>query len=83
MITFLSFFFLKIIYVFIHETQREREKEAETQAEGEAGSMQEARRGTLSLVSRIMPWAEGSTKPLGTPGAAPMITFEAHLIWFF
>ena len=37
----------------------EREREAETQAEGEAGSMQGARRGTGSRVSRITPWAEG------------------------
>ena len=44
------------------------EREAETQAEGEAGSMQEARRGTRSQVSRIRPWAEGSVKPLSHPG---------------
>ena len=36
-----------------------RDTEAETQAEGEAGSMQGARRGTQSQVSRIRPWAEG------------------------
>ena len=42
----------------------ERERGAETQAEGEAGSMQGARRGTRSQVSRIMPWAEGGAKPL-------------------
>ena len=42
----------------------EGEKKAETQAEGEAGSMQGARRGTPSRVSRITPWAEGGTKPL-------------------
>ena len=45
-----------------------REREAETQAEGEAGSMQGARRGTLSQVSRIRPWAEGGAKPLSHPG---------------
>ena len=58
----------------------EREREAETQVEGEAGSMQGARRGTRSRVSRIMPWAEGSTKPLSHPGC-----LEAHfhkcLVW--
>ena len=48
--------------------EREREREAETQAEGEAGSMQGARCGTGSWVSRIMPWAEGGTKPLSHPG---------------
>ena len=42
--------------------------EAETQAEGEAGAIQGARRGTQSLVSRIRPWAEGSTKPLSHQG---------------
>ena len=57
---YVCMYFLRF-YSFIHETQREREREreAETQAEGEAGSMQEARRGTRSLVSRITPWAEG------------------------
>ena len=44
---------------------RDTEREAETQAEGEAGSIQGARCGTRSRVSRIMPWAEGSAKPLG------------------
>ena len=35
-------------YLFTHEREREgeREREAETHAEGEAGSMQGARRGT-------------------------------------
>ncbi|XP_038400680.1 cyclin-dependent kinase inhibitor 3 isoform X2 [Canis lupus familiaris] len=44
--------------------QRERERGAETQAEAEAGSMQGARRGTRSRVSRITPWAAGGAKPL-------------------
>ena len=47
------------------EREREREREAEIQAEGEAGSMQGAQSGTRSWVSRIRPWAEGGTKPLG------------------
>ena len=38
------------------------------QAEGEAGSMQGARCGTPSRVSRIMPWAKGGAKPLSHPG---------------
>ena len=46
----------------------ERERMAETQAEGEAGSMQEARHGIWSWVSRIMPWAEGDPKPAEPPG---------------
>ena len=52
----------------------EREREAETQAEGEAGSMQGARHGTRSRVSRITPWAEGSAKPLSHPGC-PTVAF--------
>ena len=43
------------------------EREAETQAEGEAGSMQGARRGTRSRVSRIMPWAEGRRQTAEPP----------------
>ena len=45
---------------------------AETQAEGEAGSMQGARCGTRSWVSRIMPWAKGRTKPLSHLGRPPL-----------
>ena len=40
-----------------------KEREAETQAEGEAGSVQGARHGTRSRVSRIIAQAEGSAKP--------------------
>ena len=46
-------FFLRFIYLFIHDKQRERE--VETQAEGEAGSMQGARCGTRSQDLRVMP----------------------------
>ena len=60
------FSFFQRFYLFIHE--RYREREAETQAEGEAGSMQGARCGTPSWVSRITPWAEGSAKPLSHLG---------------
>ena len=55
-----SFFFK--IYLFIHSERAKRE--AETQAEGEAGSMQEARRGTQPQVPRITPRAAGGAKPL-------------------
>ena len=56
-------FLKKIFYLFIHDRQTDRHThthththtEAETQAEGEAGSMQEARCGTRSWVSRITP----------------------------
>ena len=47
---------------------RDRERETETQAEGETGSMQEARCGTRSQDSRIMPWAEGGAKLLSHLG---------------
>ena len=54
------YIFFKIL--FIHERQ------AETQAEGEAGSLQGARRGTGSRDTRIRPWAEVGAKPLSHPG---------------
>ena len=72
---FYCLFFKKgFIYLFIHE--REREREAETQAEGEAGSMQGARCGTQSQVSRITPWAEGGAKLLSHPGC-PQLLFTS------
>ena len=49
------------------------ERETETQAEGETGSMQGARSGTRSQVSRIPPWAEGSAKPLSHRGCPRII----------
>ena len=63
---FLSFFKKDFIHLFTRDTHTHRG--AETQAEGKAGSMQGARRGTRSLVSRITFWAEGGTKPLSHPG---------------
>ena len=54
----------KRLYLFIHDRERERV----TKAEGEAGSVQGAGRGAGSQVSRIIPWAEGGTKPLGHQG---------------
>ena len=54
---------------------RDTEREAEAQAEGEAGSTQGARHGTLSWVSRIRPWAEGSAKLLNHPA----LVFLLHL----
>ena len=54
--------------MYFHERHIHKEREAETQGEGEAGSMQGARRRTQSRVSRIMAWAEGSAKPLSHPG---------------
>ena len=52
----------------MRDTHTHTHREAETQAEGEAGSMQGTHRGTRSRVSRITPWAEGSTKPLSHLG---------------
>ena len=63
-----EFVFKDFIYLFMRDTEKERDREAETQAEGEAGSMQGARHGTRSQVSRIRPWAEGGTKPLSHQG---------------
>ena len=66
----------------MRDTQRDRE--ADTQAEGEAGSMQGARHGTPSPVSRITLQAEGSVKPLSHLGC-PKIHFEVtpSYIWLF
>ena len=61
---FSNIFFKDFIYLFMRVT----EGEAETQAEGEAGSMQGARRETRSQVSRITPWTEGGAKPLSHLG---------------
>ena len=49
------------------------------QAEGEADSMQGAQCGTRSWVSRITPWAEGSTKPLSHLGC-PARHFKFHVV---
>ena len=69
---FTTFFhFFKRFYLFIH---RHTHREAETQADEEAGSTQGARRGTRSQVSRITPWAAGSTKPLHHRGC-PVSSF--------
>ena len=40
----------------------------DTEREREAGSMQGARCGTQSRVSRIRPWAEGGAQLLSHPG---------------
>ena len=48
----------------MRDTHTEREREVETQAEGEVGSMQGARHGTRSWVSRTRTQAEGGAKPL-------------------
>ena len=82
---YLIFFFLLLFFkiLFIYSSMRDREREAETQAEGEAGSMQGADvgldTGTRSRVSRIRPWAEGSTKPLSHEGCPILSNFQCSL----
>ena len=65
-ITGKAFVFYSFIHLFIHLFIHERH--THIQAEGEAGSMQGARCGALSQVSRITPWAEGGAKSLSHPG---------------
>ncbi|CAD7678760.1 unnamed protein product [Nyctereutes procyonoides] len=51
-------------------------------AEGEAGSRREAQCGTRSPVSRIRPWAEGSSKLLSHAGCPAIDTLKAKVpIW--
>ena len=49
-----------------------RERAAETQGEGEAGSIQEAQRGTRSRDSRITTWAEGRRQTAKPPRDPPL-----------
>ena len=59
------------------------EREAETQAEGQAGSMQGARCGTGSQVSRITPWAEGGAKLLNHWGCPRFSNIKPFLYLLF
>ena len=64
---FIYLFLKRFIYLFMTDTHTERGRDT---SRGEAGSMQGARCGTRSWVSRIMPWAEGrrqTTEPPGLP----------------
>ena len=56
----------------MRDTHTDRGREAE----GEAGSMQGARQGTRSRVSRITPWAEGSAKRLSHSGCPNLPIFD-------
>ena len=59
----MKFFFFKDLFNYsFSESERGRD------TEGEAGSMQEARCGTRSRVSRITPWAAGGAIPLRHQG---------------
>ena len=53
---------------------RDTEREAETQAEGEAGSLQEARRETLSQTPGSRPELKADAQPLSLPGV-PILLF--------
>ena len=64
----------------MRDTQREGGREAETQAKGEAGSMQGARRGTRSRVSRITPEPKADSQPLSHPGI-PEMGFRCPKSW--
>ena len=64
-------FFLKILLIY-SKTQREGQRHRQ----GEAGSMQGARCGTRSRVSRIRPWVEGGAKPLSHWAVYPIFVRE-------
>ena len=83
--TIFFFFTILFIYLFMRDTEREAEG-------GEAGSMQEARRGTRSRESRITPWAKGrrpTTEPPRDPGGVAFDTtpclslVQAITLWLF
>ena len=63
----------------MRDTEREKGKR---QAKGEAGSVLGAQRGTGSQVSKIMPWAEGGTKPLSHWGCLSHV-FKVSIIYTF
>ena len=63
----LPLLFLKEFLKFIYSWETQREREAETQAEGEAGSMQGARCGTQSRDPGIMTWAKGGRSIIKPP----------------
>ena len=58
--------FLKILFIYSRETQRE----AETQVEGEAGSMQEPDVGLDPRTPGLCPELEADAQPLSPPGVA-------------
>ena len=58
---------------------RDSDREAEKQAEGEAGSMQGARRGTQSWVSRIAPQAKGRSETAEPPRDPRFVPLKIYL----
>ena len=65
--------FIVCLFIILKDffIERERERERGRDTEGEAGSMQGARCGTGSRVSRITPQAAGGAKPLRHRGCPP------------
>ena len=59
---------------------RDTQRESETQAEAEAGSLQGARCGTRSQISRIRPWAEDGAKLPSHPGCPLFVGFYSVFI---
>ena len=70
--TFVFFFFKDFIYL----SMRDREREGEREAEREVGSMQGARCGTRSRVSRIAPWAKGRRQTAAPPRDPYLFIFK-------
>ena len=66
-VIFIYQYFLIIFKDFIYLFRRDNEIETETQAEGEAGSMQGARRGTRSRIPGSRPEPKADTQPLNHP----------------
>ena len=66
---------------FIYLSMRDTEREAETQAEGEAGSMQGARCGSRSRVSRSRPEPRADAQPLSH--ASPASDFKIVFSWLY
>ena len=58
----------------------EKEREAETQAEGEAGSLQGARRRTRSQDPGVTPWAEGRRSTRATRVPQDVVLFHMHIL---
>ena len=71
---YLNYLLKYLIYLFM------RDRETETQAEGEAGSMQEARCGTRSQVSRITPWVKGRRLTTEPPRRPQYDLFLTHTL---
>ena len=70
--------FFNFIYLFIQDRHRERGRDT---GRGRSGSMQGARCGTRSRVSRIMPWAEGRRQTAEPPRDSLYIIPSIYIIF--